>query len=103
MSRYTVFCDPWIARDAFAAASIQLNLVANDEVCVIFGYDHPMMGYFLDVEDDEDTHEFAYARIVLGRRLTRDRLLAVVGKLMQLTESYDLERFFQAICLDLPV
>ena len=103
MSRYSVTCDPWMARDAFAAANIHLNIVAKDDVCLIFGYDRPMAGYFLDLEDDEDTHEFGYARIVLGTRLTRDRLLTVVGKLMKLTESYDLERFFQAICLDLPV
>ena len=103
MSRYTVFCDPWMAREAFAAANIHLNLVAKDEVCLIFGYDRPIAGYFLDVEDDEDTHEFGYARIVLGTRLTRDRLLTIIGQLMKLTDSYDLERFLHAICLDLPV
>jgi hypothetical protein len=104
MSRYSVSVSACLAQQAFAGVDAMLPLQDND-VCLHFGYDHPMAVYFLDVEDADEYHEFGYGGIffVPGTRLSRSQMLDVLYVLVDQTSSDELAKFRDAIVMDLPV
>lgn len=88
MSRYTFSMGCRAVESAFRSALVELPKLRTRSgvVSVSYGYDNPMMGYFLDVEDDEEMHAFAYARIPIGEYVGRDDFAALLTDLGRLAE-----------------
>jgi hypothetical protein len=93
-----------LVQQAFAGVGVTLPLQEED-VCLHFGYDHPLALYFLDFEDADECHEFGYGGIffVPGTRLARGQTLDVLYVLVDQASSDELAMFRDAIVMDLPV
>jgi hypothetical protein len=104
MSRYSVSVPACVVQQAFAGVGVNLPL-QDEDVCLHFGYDHPLALYFLDVEDADEYHEFGYGGrgFVPGERLTKGQVLEVVGRILAEVTSDRLMAFRDAIVMDLPV
>ena len=53
MSRYATTVKARLVERAFRLVGVPLTL-EDEDVCLFFGYDHPLALYFLDVEDGDD-------------------------------------------------
>lgn len=104
MSRYSVTVRACVVQQAFVGVDVTLPL-QEDDVCLFFGYDHPLALYFLDVEDADEYHEFGYGGrgFVPGTRMTRGQMLEVLYVLVDQASSEELAMFRDAIVMDLPV
>jgi hypothetical protein len=104
MSRYSVTVPACVVQQAFAGVDVTLPL-QDEDVCLFFGYDHPLAVYFLDVEDADEYHEFGYGGrgFVPGKRLTKGQMLEVAGVILTEVCCHQLMAFQDAIALDLPV
>lgn len=104
MSRYSVTVSACVVQQAFAGVDVTLPL-QEDDVCLHFGYDHPLALYFLDVEDADEYHEFGYGGrgFVPGKRLTKGQMLDMLYVLVDQASSEKLALFRDAIVMDLPV
>jgi hypothetical protein len=104
MSRYSVTVSACVVQRAFAGVDVTLPLQDQD-VCLHFGYDHPLAVHFLDIEDADDYHEFGYGGIffVPGTRLTKCQMLDMLYVLVDQAPSEELAMFRDAIVMDLPV
>jgi hypothetical protein len=104
MSRNSVTVPSCVVQQAFAGVDVNLPL-QEDDVCLFFGYDHPLALYFLDAEDTDDYHEFGYGGrgFVPGKRLSRGQMLDVLHVLVDQVSSEELAMFRDAIVMDLPV
>jgi hypothetical protein len=104
MSRYSATVPACVVQQAFAGVDGTLPLQDKD-VCLHFGYDHPLAVYFLDVEDADEYHEFGYGGIffVPGTRLTKGQMLYVLHGILNQVSSEELAMFRDAIVMDMPV
>jgi hypothetical protein len=104
MSRYSVTVAACVVQQAFAVVDVTLPL-QDEDVCLHFGYDHPLAVYFLDVEDADEYHEFGYGGrgFVPGKRLSRGQMLVVLHEIVNQVPSDELAKFRDAIVMDLPV
>jgi hypothetical protein len=104
MSRYSVTVAACVVQQAFAVVDVTLPL-QDEDVCLHFGYDHPLAVYFLDVEDADEYHEFGYGGrgFVPGKRLSRGQMLDVLHEIVNQVPSDELAKFRDAIVMDLPV